>query len=134
MRKIKFMAYIKSLGWLVAVERICFDCNTVEVDLTNGQGDTCEYDFDEVILIQYTGLNDCNDSEIFEGHLLDFKDKKHAHRIGVPFEVVYKSGSFMTKQKDINSDEEYRYNNLWDILFEYELEIVGSVYDKPVNK
>jgi hypothetical protein len=52
MRELKFRAYIKHLDIIVDVQRINFDVKTIEVGLSDG--DLCEYDFDEVILMQYT--------------------------------------------------------------------------------
>lgn len=53
---LKFRAYIKNVKWMLPVEQINFNVETVEVDLTSGYGDYAEYEFDEVELMQYTGL------------------------------------------------------------------------------
>lgn len=65
--EIKYRAYIKALNWIVPVERICFDTQTVEVDLCS---DTAEYDFDEVELMRFTGFRDEKGEEIYEGDKL----------------------------------------------------------------
>jgi len=68
MREIKFKAFIKKLGWLVPVDRINFDCETVEADLS-GEGDTAEYNFDEIELVEYTGKFTDKRTCIFEGDI-----------------------------------------------------------------
>ena len=65
MNIIKYRAYIPNLKWIVPVERIYFDLGTIEVDLTDGNGDTAEYYFGEVELMQSTGHKDKNNKEIF---------------------------------------------------------------------
>ncbi len=48
LNNVKVYAYVKNYNKLILVERINFDCKTVEVDLSEGNGDYWEFDFDEV--------------------------------------------------------------------------------------
>lgn len=66
MRKIKYKALIKELGWIVDVTRIYIDEEYVEVVLNKETGDTATYDFEEIKLKQYSGVNDANGNEIYE--------------------------------------------------------------------
>jgi len=71
MRQIKFRAFVKNLKWMIPVEMIDFSSRTVEVDLSDGNGDTSEYGFDEIELMQFTGLKDKDGlKEIYEGDIV----------------------------------------------------------------
>jgi uncharacterized phage protein (TIGR01671 family) len=72
MREIKFRAWIKSYKMIVEVQRINFDTRTIEVKI--GEGDLYEFDFEEIKLIQYTGLKDKNSKKIYEGDILRVTD------------------------------------------------------------
>lgn len=67
MNKLKFKALIKNLNWVVNVSRIYLDEEYIEVILDDETGDSAIYDFNEVILKQYTGIKDINEVEIYEG-------------------------------------------------------------------
>ena len=71
-REIKFKAYIKKLAIVVPVQRINFDCSTVEVKLD--EGDFWEFDFEEVELMEFPGLHDKNDIEVYEGDIIFIND------------------------------------------------------------
>ena len=116
-REIKFRAFIKSLKWIVPVEMIDFSSRTVEVDLSDGNGDTSEYGFDEIELMQFTGLKDENGREIWES------DTVLAG--GIHYEVYqHPSGDWQAGGLSIwEQSGEYSEENEW--------EVVGNVFDNP---
>ena len=69
-KNIKFKAFIKNYNSIATVQRINFDTESIEVDLSNGLGDYHEFNFDEVILLQYIGINDIKNNEIYNGDIL----------------------------------------------------------------
>lgn len=121
MREIKFRAYIKSIQWTLPVQRICFDCGTAEVDLTDGNGDLSEYDFDEVELMQFTGCHDINNKDVYEGDLVKCKD----NYTGLEFSgvVAFQDCSFVIKNGCVTH---YRW-------MDYTVEVVGNVWEKEEN-
>ena len=137
MRQIKFRAFVKNLKWMVPVEMIDFKYQTAEVDLSYGNGDTSEYEFDEIELMQFTGLYDSGGTLIYEGDIvkMHYFSEEFASDLGV-----------LEKDNTITGDIQYRQDfatyvvNTKDqdyTISEYcqepseELEVIGNIYEHP---
>jgi len=122
MREIKFRAWLKEERKMVNVEtlfiginRLCFGNFKTE--------DLFFRDFEEVELMQYTGLKDKNDKEIYEGDIVLIKlDETSTWYKTV---VGFKKGAFIANLID---KEDYVY------IFHHgftgdDFEIIGNVYE-----
>jgi len=117
MQELEFRAYIKHLDMVVDVQRINFDVKTIEVDLSEGNGDFFEYNFDEVILMQYTGRMDKDDRKIYRKDILKIRDNYgETEFTGM---VDFENGSFVVRNTSIMS---YRWTD-------YEVEKLGNIFE-----
>lgn len=69
-------AYIKNLDVIVDVQIINFDDEVVEVYF-NKDRDFVEYNFDEVIFLENTGVSDRYKDEIYIGDIITFNNKNY---------------------------------------------------------
>lgn len=139
MRKIKFRVYLDKMYYQNEYNE--YDTNLIGIDFLNKivtfagytdgeEEDSFErYSFDEnnilykkdLKIMQYTGLKDKNNKEIYEGDILsDGNNKK-------PYKVIFENGSF---RAEFEGDfEEYSFD-LIDVVAQG-CEIVGNIYENP---
>lgn len=119
MREIKFRAHVKSTKMVFPVINIDLEHKEVLVD--SGSINYDGYQFDEIDLIQYTGLKDKNGAEIYEGDVVKGnlrKGFKHMPDTGV---IKYGFMGFIVCTE------------VADYLFSYfefgEYEVIGNIYE-----
>ena len=117
----KFRVWMKSLKWMCDVTNISFDSKFVDICQ---QGDTERYtemsvEFDEITLMQSTGLFDRNGKEIFEGDIV--KMSKDVYSEPTYYEVVrHYGGAYRLESKQHGCELWLRHTNC---------EVVGNVYE-----
>ncbi|EAD1976633.1 YopX family protein [Listeria monocytogenes] len=120
MRAIGFRAFVKRKKKMLPVTDLCF--NEIEAVGVSGCGNAkCTlcvdwYSFDDVVLMQYTGLKDKNGKKIFEG---DIGWDEHNECYGV---VKFEEGKFL-----------YVWENIAEDLQEVAdgIEICGNIHENP---
>ena len=121
----KFRVWMKSLKWMCDVTNISFDSKFVDICQ---QGDTERYtemsvEFDEITLMQSTGLRDKKGKEIFEGDILDYKGRKALVRWhGSYASFIYR---FVDELQNRNTEWKPLY------LAYMKCEIIGNIYENP---
>lgn len=119
----KFRVWMKSLKWMCDVTNISLDSKFVDICQ---QGDTERYtemsvEFDEITLMQSTGLFDRNGKEIFEGDILDYKGRKALVRWhGSYASFIYR---FVDELQNRNTEWKPLY------LAYMKCEIIGNIYE-----
>ncbi|KXS58568.1 hypothetical protein AWJ03_12160 [Listeria monocytogenes] len=120
MRAIGFRAFVKRKKKMLPVTDLCF--NETEAVGVSGCGNAkCTlcvdwYSFDDVVLMQYTGLKDKNGNKIFEG---DIGWDEHNECYGV---VKFEEGKFLYVWENIAED-------LWEVADS--IEICGNIHENP---
>lgn len=115
MREIKFRAWDKINKEMFNVESINFQERRVYRDVVSYR------DFNDIELIQYTGLKDKNEKEIYEGDILSNGNNEK------PYKVIFENGSY---RAEFEGDfDEYSFD-LIDIVAQG-CEVVGNIYENP---
>ena len=122
-REIKFRAWLKEEKKIVNVETIDFTDKSIQYleksEIINAYL-LRRVSFDDVELMQYTGLNDKNDKEIYEGDILFFRDEN------TKYVVVWQDAAFIIKSIEIRK---YSEKMCWLDDTEICCEIVGNIYE-----
>ena len=123
MREIKFRAWLKEEKKMVNVETMDFTDKSIQYlkksEIINAYILRRESD-DDVELMQYTGLKDKNDKEIYEGDILFFRDEN------MKYIVVWQDAAFIIKSIEIRK---YSEKMCWLDDTEICYEIVGNIYE-----
>lgn len=119
----RYRAWIKSLKWMCDVTNISFDSKFVDI-CQQGDTERCtemSVEFDEIELMQSTGLKDKNGKEIFEGDIV--KMSKDVYSEPTYYEVArHRGGAYRLESKQHGCE-------LW--LRHTDCEVVGNVYENP---
>jgi uncharacterized phage protein (TIGR01671 family) len=121
MRDIKFRAWEKSLKQIIQVDNIDFEMKLINTESAWRM-------FDEIELMQYTGLKDKNDKEIYEGDIVYACWYSYEEPLDdITGEVVYSEGkcAFEIWGEEIKKMQEL--NNQG--AYAFEIEVIGNIYD-----
>ena len=137
-REIKFKAYDKISYSIYEVESINFTTKIVELlSDTEGIIYTFERKFDEVDLLEFTGFQDKNDVDIYEGNIISADPFKEYQDVSVN-EAPLKMPIFdkdnqiiITVKLNISNDEGYIDIFGGEYIDMDTIEIIGNIYDNP---
>lgn len=122
--KPRYRAWIKSLKWMCDVTNISFDSKFVDI-CQQGDTERCtemSVEFDEIKLMQSTGLRDKNGKEVFVGDIIKCtRGCLHEVYIEKEYGGTYCGGMPAVYLKDL------REGYAWT---EHE-EIIGNIYENP---
>ena len=117
----RYRVWIKSLKWMCDVTNISFDSKFVDI-CQQGDTERCtemSVEFDEIKLMQSTGLKDLNGVEIFEGDIVRFFDSLYT----VFYDIS--EGSYRLKPHDDRWVVDYMSN----FSSEESFEVVSNIYE-----
>ncbi|EKJ8908445.1 hypothetical protein PJZ01_002294 [Listeria innocua] len=124
MRDIEYRAFVKETKKMLPVTDLCF--NETEAAGVSGCGNAnCTlcvdwYSFDDVVLMQYTGLKDKNGKKIFEGDIVNCKffDRMVSDIAGVInfIDCVWAVSDFKNKR-------------LYQLIDVDNIEIIGNIHE-----
>ena len=124
----KFKAFLKDTKKIADVNSISFENEVAKVT------DNEFYQFEDIILMQSTGVYDKHGVEIFEGYIIQ---QVHAYDFGLgeievdylePFEVKkgnYAQGKWITEEIDGENYSVVRY------VFGKDVKVIGNVHENP---
>ena len=148
--KPEFRVWMKSLKWMCDVTNISFDSKLVDI-CQQGDTERCteiSVEFDEIELMQSTGLFDKSGKEIYEGDILKFNDEwdEYCHEgyvdgsvKGINYievvrgEACFEFGKTKYPESSLFIFMEDEHLNFKDFIKseDFEFEIIGNIYENP---
>ena len=132
MREIKFKAYYKADKRIYEVLYLDFANNELRLWDEETEFDF-ECSFEDVELMQYTGLKDQNNAEIYESYIVKFDpqspcgDEFYNPRDGEIGEVILDFGSFVVRPIDKKREDlRFSLSELGDWV------VVGNIYENKI--
>ncbi len=122
MREIKFRAWFKVSQQMFIVKELRFKRDTSIIVITNYTGGTYPNSYE---IMQYTGLKDENDKEIYEGDIVKYRDESNECQVG----VVKDYGYMKIYIEAIGGDDEG--NQDIELHQDYMYEVIGNIYENP---
>ena len=120
----KFRALDRLTGKMFPVGIIDYSIHSVYIEEPNGM--YCERDFDDVELMQYTGLKDVNGKEIYEGDIVKFTLTDGFNYVTLEDGVVtYELGAFYV----VNDLAEYLISD----INTNKVEVIGNEFEVEVR-
>ncbi|AJE28051.1 hypothetical protein SE24_046 [Listeria phage vB_LmoS_188] len=135
MREIGFRAFVKSKKKMLPVTDLCF--NETEAVGVSGCGNAkCTlcvdwYNFDDVVLMQYTVLKDKNGKKIFEGDIVAFsEDDFHVFNSQVEY---FSEDGYPAFDIKVPSTYYFDSNVFSEVSMSglYEIEVIGNIHENP---
>lgn len=120
----KYRAWLKNDKKMIEVSFIDYDTKLIGLNIDL---EVIIFDFDDVILMQSTGLKSDLEEELFEGDIIlwtywnEFEDEVRA-------EIVFENGMF--KLLDTLTRKEV-WDNLFDCIENCNVYLVGNIYQNP---
>ena len=115
MREIKFRAWVEKFKEMYTVKMIDLQREIAYFDKYNYRS------FYDINLMQYTGLKDMREKEIYEGDILSGGNNEEHYK------VIFENGSFMAEFE--GDFDEYSFD-LIDVVAQG-CEVVGNIYENP---
>ena len=122
-RDIKFRAYVEKINKIVNVDKINFEDKHIVHYLDNLPFPTLvKYSFEDIVLMQYVGMKDKNNKEIYDGDILKVKG------IDWLYIVKFYDCCFIGVSK---YDPHYEKPIFIRDTFLNGIEVIGNIYENP---
>ena len=127
MREIKFRAWDAENKEMLKVQELDFEDTfyggrlSIRTDQYNDY-----FDMEDMILMQYTGLKDKNEKEIYEGDVVKFDYRQDEN-----FEIVFEDGAFWIRSKYNEYVSLHEVIEICKRPNNWQIEVIGNIYDNP---